>query len=347
MKTTDNHLYPAIRSFLCDYLVHRRNASKHTIRAYRHVLSEYVTFAARRRGVAIGQVDVGDFGSGTVLAYLESLENGGRCSVRTRNHRLNCIRSFLSHAADEDVSMQAICLEVRKISLKKDKVIGEVRYMSEKAMTAILGVPSAKTRKGLRDLSILSALYDTGARVEEISNLRVEDVKSGDAPRMLLRGKGRKTRVVPLSGRMAAIIRKYVSAFHTGCEPSSTPLFFTRRGGQSCRMSEDNIRRIVKDMAAKARRKCKDIPEHVHPHMFRHSRAMHLYQNGMSLELVSQWLGHARIETTLVYARADTEMKRKAIEKAMSGREILRDAVKTGRMQVTDEDLIKKLYGLK
>lgn len=164
MKTTDNHLYPAIRSFLCDYLVHRRNASKHTIRAYRHVLSEYVTFAARRRGVAIGQVDVGDFGSGTVLAYLESLENGGRCSVRTRNHRLNCIRSFLSHAADEDVSMQAICLEVRKIPLKKDKVIGEVRYMSEKAMTAILGVPSAKTRKGLRDLSILSALYDTGAR---------------------------------------------------------------------------------------------------------------------------------------------------------------------------------------
>lgn len=347
MKTTDNRLYPAIRSFLCEHLPLHRNASKHTIRAYRHALSDYLVFTAKRRGVTLGQLDVCDLNSDTVLAYLDAIEEHGRCSVRTRNHRLNCIRSFLSYAGDDDVSMQAAWLDVRQVPFKKDAVAGEVKHMSEKAMAAILSAPSAGSGKGLRDLAILSTLYDTGARVEEVSNLRIEDVRTGNAPQMTLRGKGRKTRVVPLSNRLAAIIRKYAAAFLPEDASASAPLFYTKRGGQKSRMSEDNIRLIVKDTAEKARRKCKEVPRRVHPHMFRHSRAMHLYQNGMSLELVSQWLGHARIETTLIYARADTEMKRKAIEKAMSGHRVLKKTIKTGRMRLSDDDMIRKLYGLK
>lgn len=347
MKTTDNRLYPAIKTFLCEHLPLHRSASKHTIRAYRHALSDYLDFAARRRSATLGELDIGDVNSATVLAYLDALEDGGRCSVHTRNHRLNCIRSFLSYAADDDVSMRAVWLDVRHVPFKKVTDAPTVKYMSEKAVAAILNTPSPKTRKGLRDLAILATLYDTGARVGELSNLRVEDVNVDDAPQMTLRGKGRKTRVVPLSNRLAAIIRKYVAAFLSEDVSASTPLFYTKRGGQKARMSEDNIRLIVKDVAARARRKCKEVPERVHPHMFRHSRATHLYQNGMSLELVSQWLGHAAIETTLVYARADTEMKRKAIEKAMSGHQALKATIKTGRMQLNDDDMIKRLYGLK
>ncbi len=112
-------------------------------------------------------------------------------------------------------------------------------------------------------------------------------------------------------------------------------------------MSDENVRRIIHKYADSARACCKTIPINVHPHMFRHSRAMHLYQNGMELILISQWLGHAQIETTLVYAYADTEMKRKAIESATQGDNILRTKDSFERYTITDETMLKRLCGLR
>ena len=220
--------------------------------------------------------------------------------------------------------------------------------MTAGAVSAILAAVSRKSRRGLRDLCLLAMLYDTGARVQELLNIRLADVNLGKSPTVMLRGKGRKTRVVPISVRMAALLREYVSHAHCGkTRDSEDNLFFTVRNGHPARMTEDNVRHLVKHYGTMARKSGKEVPKRVYPHLFRHSRAMHLYEHGMDLMLVSQWLGHAQFKTTLIYARADPEMKRKAIERATAKDARLRDLIKPKRMKVDDDNLLKRLYGLK
>ena len=125
------------------------------------------------------------------------------------------------------------------------------------------------------------------------------------------------------------------------------PLFYVKRDGIPIAMCTDNARRIIRGYAGKAQLICPDIPDDVHPHLFRHSRAMHLYQHGMDLSLISQWLGHSQFETTLIYARADTEQKRKAIENATPKNGPLSVHLNSERFTITDEDTLKQLCGLK
>lgn len=109
-------------------------------------------------------------------------------------------------------------------------------------------------------------------------------------------------------------------------------------------MSDDNIRKFLNQYADSARKICSEVPEKIHPHLFRHSRAMHLYQHGMDLTLISQWLGHSNLETTLIYANEDTEQKRRAIEKSM-GKNIISE-IDIPKYIIDDKDILKKLYGL-
>ena len=122
-------------------------------------------------------------------------------------------------------------------------------------------------------------------------------------------------------------------------------LFYTDRKGVRAPMSDDNVRKMLRQYADSARASCPSMPTNLHPHHFRHSRAMHLYQHGMDLALVSQWLGHANLETTLIYAHADTEMKRKAIEKASAG--ICEIDAGESDPDILDDDTLKRLYGLR
>ena len=124
-------------------------------------------------------------------------------------------------------------------------------------------------------------------------------------------------------------------------------MFFTVRGNAKKRMTEANVRSIVRKYGKMAREVCSEVPENVHPHLFRHSWAMALYQNGVELTLISQWLGHAQFETTLIYAHADTEIKRKAIEQAIPESDPLKELLNPERYTVNDETLLKQLCGLR
>lgn len=138
----------------------------------------------------------------------------------------------------------------------------------------------------------------------------------------------------------------YMSVFHTNKSHASNDyLFYSRKGGTTSKICDDTIRNRMNIYAKVARKKCAEVPEHVHPHLWRHSRAMHLYQHGMDLTLISQWLGHKNYTTTLVYAHADTEAKRKAIETAMANGNPTENM--ESKYIETDEEIIKKLYGLK
>jgi len=127
----------------------------------------------------------------------------------------------------------------------------------------------------------------------------------------------------------------------------SAALFYTIKGNIKMPLDSSTIRKLIIAYGEAAREHCIEVPEHIHPHMLRHSRAMHLYQHGMGLTLLAQWLGHAQLETTLIYAYADTEHKRKAIEQATPVNSPLRKKLNSSRYTITDDETLKKLYGLK
>jgi site-specific recombinase XerD len=191
-------------------------------------------------------------------------------------------------------------------------------------------------------------MYDTGARVQEVIDISVSDLRFGKTPTVTLHGKGDKIRSVPLSEKTVDNLRLHLDICQVGSTQShSIPLFFSTIGGVRKPLSLRRVRDMIKDYGVLARTRCAEVPENVYPHLLRHSRAMHLYQHGMDLTLVSQWLGHANLDTTLVYAHADTEQKRRAIAAATSDGKKSPANISPARFKVSDEDTLKRLSGLK
>lgn len=246
-----------------------------------------------------------------------------------------------------DATVCPYLFDLKKIPKKKyEQQI--VSYMSVAAVSALLRQPDTSTKKGVRDQFSMILLYDTAARIQEIIDLRLCDFRFGKAPVVTLHGKGSKIRIVPVMEKTMQHLEHYLAVFHSDeAIHSEQYLFYSKRNGQRYRMTTENARKIMKLYVQGAKQSCPDVPEHLHPHLWRHSRAMYLYQHGMDLSLISQWLGHTRMETTLIYAHADTEQKRRAIEKAMSAQRFLDIPMDNLPRWRNDEDLIARLYGLK
>jgi len=338
--------FDSIRKFLCEYLPNQRNASQHTIRAYRTGLRMFLEHSAKRRGCRLRELTFEDVSRETVASFLDELESSAGCCVRTRNLRLNALRSFMSYCGTTEIETVGVWNRLNAIPFKKAADRGPVKFASEKAIAAILACPPPDTSLGRRDRTMLTVLYDTGARVQELVDIGTDDLNLTDNPSVTLRGKGRKSRIVPLMNRTVIMLKRYMSEFHSDPSSSCPKLFYAlgRRGRR--RMTEDNVRVLIAKYGKAARARCPDVPERVHPHMFRHSRAMHLYSNGMDLTLVSQWLGHAQFETTLIYAHAGVEKKRAAVESATPDSSPLKAHLKRSDKTTLDDDTIRRLYGL-
>lgn len=348
MKEDGIRLFGLIRSYLTDYLPNRRNASSNTVRAYRTVLNQFLGHVTESRADGLVGATLADFDGEHVSGYLDRIESGGKCSIKTRNHRLNCLRAFVSYAASTDIGAISLNDSLRKIPYKALASDEPVKFMSERAVNALLRAPDRKTNRGRRDFPLLAFMYDSASRVQECVGLRLSDVDLGECPKATLRGKGRKTRQVPLMDSTARVLRRYVAEFHPDAPlHPDAPMFYARGTGVKKRLTEDWVRKLLARYGDISAASEPEVPGRVHPHMLRHSRAMHLYQSGMRLELLSQWLGHAQLETTLIYAHADSEMKRKAIEAATPVDSPLGRHVKPARMKIEDDDTIRKLYGLK
>lgn len=313
-KENDNPLFALLHDFLKIYLPNQQKVSPNTIRSYKKSLDLLVDYVKNQKKVPLYRVTFEMLTSETVLAFLDYLETERGCSVTTRNNRLAAVRAFIEYASDRDITVASILCELRKVPVKKAPGKTVVEYMSMEAVAAIIEKIDAGTPRGLRDRFFIMLMYDTGARVQEMTGIKLCDLETGKTPKVTLNGKGGKTRVVPLMDRTAQHLHKYLSVFHKDALLSSdVPLFYTITHGNMHPISDRRIRYILKQYGLKAHADCQEVPESVYPHLFRHSRAMHLYQEGMDLTMVSQWLGHAQLETTEIYAHADTEHKRKAI----------------------------------
>jgi site-specific recombinase XerD len=340
----DNLLFRFIRDFLIEYLPNQKFCSPNTVQAYKTSLALFLEFVKTEKKLPLYQITFETITQSVLANFLNWLENERGCSIRTRNHRLACIRSFYKYAGGMDLTVTSHQHEILKVPLKKEDKVITVPYLSEKALTTVLLQPNTSTKKGFRDLFYMILMYDTGARNSEILHLKVHDVHPDEnKPYIIVTGKGNKTRVIPIMPKTVEYFHKYISLFHEDVSVNNH-LFYVVKNNHKQEMSPDNVARFMKIYGESAKAICPEMPNKLHPHIFRHTRAMHLYREGMPLVLISEWLGHSHIETTMVYANADTEMKRKAIEKATKPHNPL-NAERNIKI-VYDDKTIKKLYGL-
>jgi len=242
------------------------------------------------------------------------------------------------------VSYAGLC-EIMEIARMPDMRKIKRPYLSIRDMKLIMQQPDQSKKTGIRDKFYIALLYDSGCRDQEILDLKVKDfsiTRKGEADLHII-GKGNKYRVTPITEDVVKIFREYCKVYHLNTD-SDAYLFYTVRNGIQTKMSDDNVQRFLKLYGNTARIDNPELP-HLHPHLFRRTRAMHLYTAGVPLPLISEWLGHSRLETTGIYASATTEMKRKAVDKL--GHDEKSVFFSEEKFKYADnDDMLKRLYGL-
>ena len=311
MKSSDL-FFSMTHEFLDIYMVKQLGRSPDTIESYRDALTLFRRYVLGELNISITKFTFAQCTRNLILGFLEYLEAHGN-KPGTRNQRLAALKSYLWFAADKDVTLQSIALEVSRVPQCKNPAT-EKYMLSEDALNAIFSQP-AGTRMGLRDRTMMILLYDSAARLAEILNLEVNDICLNEKnPYIRIMGKGSKERVVATSAKTVKHVKQYLDVYRLKDNPDTNLLFYTIIKGRSGKMSEGNVERFIQQYADKARESCPDIPLRVYPHMLRRTRATNLYQNGVELALISRILGHAFLDTTRVYAKPSLAMMGKAMD---------------------------------
>jgi site-specific recombinase XerD len=341
-------LFKHIHDFLLVYLPKRKNYSEHTVKSYRVAIDQFLDFIAAYQKIPFENIEFKMFSADILNNWLDSLETERGCGIATRNQRRASIGAFLKYCAAVDVTTVVYRQMMKKVPAKKTGRLELVDHMSETAVAALLNTPDPRTKKGLRDRFFMTLMYDLGARCQEMIDLRIKDIRVDVSSTATLHGKGSKIRATPMRPKTVELLREYLSLFHPHeTEYSEQYLFYLDTHGIRHQLSHDCVERFMRIHGEKARQQCVEVPTRVHSHLLMHSRAMHLYQHGIDLTFISQWLGHANVETTLVYAHADTELKRQAIAAATQQGDPLAAKLNPERYKVSDEETLKKLMGLR
>lgn len=309
MKPTDFAKY--LTEFLTTYLSGQKNFSKNTILAYRDTFKLLLRYCRDLKNLTPEHITMETLSSELIINFLDWLERERKCSISTRNQRLAAIHSFYRYVQGENPAGIYHFQKVIVIPIKKsNKTVPN--HLSPKAINLLLNQPDKQSARGRRDLTLMSVLYDTGARVQELIDIKVCDVILDSPSVILLTGKENKTRRVPILKNTVSLLQTYLSenSLNQPCR-NRYPLF---TNNQHNKLTKEGVSYIIKKYVKYARMSSTIVPSKVKPHMFRHSKAMHLLQAGVNLVYIRDFLGHVDIKTTEIYARTDTEMKRKAIE---------------------------------
>jgi site-specific recombinase XerD len=345
MKHEDG-FFKHVRGFLTIFLPKNKCYSPHTVKAYRDTLNLFRQFMLEEKKITFTNINFDRINHDVIYEFLTWLQNTRGCEASTKNHRLAALKSFLHYCAMEDPALMAIYMDVQKVRSQRVNR-SRVEYMSETALKILLEQPDMNTRCGVRDRFFMILLYDTGARIQEILDLKLKDIHLNDqTPCIYLTGKGNKTRAVPLMDKTIAHLNEYRKSFHPDDHMKNDQyLFYTLIKGQIGKMSDDNVSCFLKRYAKSARQVCSEVPLRIHAHLFRHTRAMHLYQAGIPLSYIKDFLGHVSVNTTDIYASTDTTMMKAALEKIVN-----RDVEQTSKevpIWQDNEEMILKLCGLK
>lgn len=311
MSTKTTSLPTLLRGFFEAYLVAQRDVSPNTVFAYRDSIKLLLRFAARRTGRQVIRLRVTDLRADTVLAFLAYLETERNNCVATRNCRLIAVHRFFAYVADVDPQHAELCRRVLDIPVKKT-VSNNMTYLDRDEMKALLATPKPSTRLGVRDLALLTLLYNTGLRASEAVGLAVRGVRFETAAQVRILGKGRKERTCPLWPETVEALRAYLDQ-RDGVDEPGAPLFLNAHGRRLSRFGVVTI--LERHISVAADQQPSLAAKRISPHTLRHTAAMHLLQSGVELNVIKSWLGHVSITTTSQYIEIDMAMKREAIER--------------------------------
>jgi integrase/recombinase XerD len=311
-RGTTSTLAGALRTFLSEYLPHQRAYSANTILSYRDSLKLLLQFAAGKRG-RVSELSLADLDVSTVTAFLNHLEAERGNGPTTRNVRLGAIHSFfeyLSRCYPEHIEQAQRILSIPF----KRSVNRTVEYLEAEEVRALLEGIDQSSPAGRRDFALLSVMFNTGARVQEVASLKATDFRLAAPPSVKFFGKGRKERICPLWPETARLLKQHFQ--DCGLEPhQSEPVFRNRQGTPLTRFG---VRLILKRYVQRATERQPSLKrKRIHPHSLRHSTAIYLLKSGVDLSTIAHLMGHSRMNTTThKYLTIDLDSKRAAIAKA-------------------------------
>jgi site-specific recombinase XerD len=304
-----------LTKFFTEYLVGERGASTHTIRSYSDTFTLVLTYMDKVRHIAADRLNLSHFYRETVLDFLDWLQQERKCANTTRNQRLAALHSFFKYMQYEDAKHLEQWQNILSIKVKRSERRSFVHYMTVEGIKFLLEQIPVNTKEGRRNLALLALLYDSGARVNEIIDLSPSSLNLNKPCYITLLGKGNKKRIVPLQNEQVRLLVSYMKEKHLDNPAyNQRPLFANNRGEK---LTNSGVTYILNFYTNNARiLKPELIPEKISPHTLRHSKAMHLLQSGVNLVYIRDILGHVSIQTTEIYARADSKQKREALEAA-------------------------------
>jgi len=298
-----------IQEYFCRNLIQQRNVSPQTIASYKDTMRIFLKFAQHNLNKPATKLALADIDEVLVIAFLDYLEMKRKNKVRSRNARLAAIRSFMHFAGLQEPCALPASQKISAIPMKRFErpMIG---YLHRNEIEAIIKTPNPNTWTGRRDRTLFATLYNTGARVSEIVNVKCMDIENAQCSVLHLHGKGRKQRAVPLWKRTSRTLRQWLPQIDR--QPHS-PLFPNRF---SKPMTRSGVAKQLQSAVTMARKQCPSLEgKKVSPHTIRHTTAMNLLQSEVDISVIAMWLGHESIVTTHQYMQADLEMKKQALQK--------------------------------
>jgi integrase/recombinase XerD len=308
-KTSPTDFAGLLQRFFAERLIQQRGMSPRTVESYRDSFRLLLNFAQQTLRKQPTTLTLQDVAPALVSGFLDHLETARGNCVRSRNARLAAIHAFYRYVSLQYPPALKLAQQILAIPLKRfEKPL--LGFLSAEEMKAVLAAPDRSTRTGQRDQVMFALLYNTGARVSELINIRVQDVQlTANPPSVCLHGKGRKQRTIPLWRETATRVRDWVK--RQALKPEQ-PLFSNRFGD---RMTRAAVADRMASAVAAAIERCPQLRgRHITCHTVRHATAMHLLQSGVDITVIALWLGHENPTTTHGYVEADLRMKERALK---------------------------------
>jgi integrase/recombinase XerD len=302
-----------VTDFFCRYLSNEAGLSGNTLKSYRDTFVLYIKYLEKCGACKPKNFDMSAFTADKASKFLDWLESERGCGVSTRNQRLAALKAFCNYVIRRSPENCKGCQDILQLRVKRAPT-ATVEYLSKDSVASILNQPVHSTLEGIRDLALLSFMYETGCRVQELIDAHLGDISFRKPNTVTLTGKGKKTRVVPISTNASEIIRQYVDRH--GITRPDQPLFSNRSDKPLSRSGVSYI--LNKHLQSAKKVDPNVIIKSIHPHVFRHSKAMHLLESGVNLIYIRDFLGHSSVTTTEIYAKCNPELKRKYIMEAAS-----------------------------
>ena len=298
-----------ITKFFGEYLPSNLAASINTIKSYRDAFVQLINFFEKKYQIKSNKLSFDNITVSSIEDFLLWLEAEKRVSMATRNQRLAAIHSFFKYVQHREPIYFNLCTSILSIRFKR-KSLSALSYLSLDEIKILFSLPNKNTKQEYRDLTMLVILYDTGARVQELIDLKLQQIRLDSKPIIYLQGKGNKTRVVPIGNDTANIIKKYIT--DNAIITPNENLFKNKQQRPLTRAGVNYV--LNKYIEIGRKQKPNFFKKTISPHCMRHSKAMHLLEAGVNLIYIRDFLGHVSVTTTEVYAKTNPELKRKFLE---------------------------------